>query len=82
MSIKQSTTTSKESTNGIEIEEETEDLKTFQIKLDDSLKLVKNLINSWLPKDLDKSWNNDSTDFNATPSTTTSNVLLKSRPPR
>lgn len=58
-----------------------EDLIKFQNSLDESINLAKDLVNSWLPKNLDSSWDlpSNSSSNNSFDSTTFS---AKARPPR
>lgn len=80
MSISTDNNNNKIMENSIEPEE---DLIKFQNSLDESINLAKDLVNSWLPKNLDSSW-----DLNSNSSNSNSNSFdvtrfsAKARPPR
>lgn len=63
----------------VEVEEEITDIKSFQSSLNDSLNVVKSLVESWLPKDLDANWNTTTTSSSSFSSTSLNSKL---RPPR
>lgn len=60
-----------------EQEEEITDLVAFQSSLDDSVSAVRSLVDSWLPKDLDASW--DAPDTNSFANAT---LASRARPAR